>query len=124
MSSFSAIVAHADLSSADLEDILQRQCKSKRMRGIRHMLNYHPDKPQYSETKHDNFLTDPQWLKGVALLEKYNLSLEIHVLPRQMQRSADVVRQFPGVMFMVDHCGLPYERDDETMKLWRDGMLM
>ena len=86
------------------------------------MLNYHPDKPQYSETKHDNFLTDPQWLKGVALLEKYNLSLELHVLPRQMQRSAAVVQKFPGIMFMVDHCGLPYERDEETMKLWRDGM--
>ena len=24
---------------------------------------------------------------------------------------------------MVDHCGLPYERDKETMKLWREGKL-
>ena len=22
---------------------------------------------------------------------------------------------------MVDHCGLPYERDEATMKLWREG---
>lgn len=36
-------------------------------------------------------------------------------------RAAEVTRQFPGVMFMVNHCGLPYERDSNTMKLWRDG---
>jgi predicted TIM-barrel fold metal-dependent hydrolase len=28
---------------------------------------------------------------------------------------------FPGVMFMVNHCGLPYERDTQTMKIWREG---
>ena len=22
---------------------------------------------------------------------------------------------------MVDHCGLPYERDDATMRVWKEG---
>ena len=83
---YSAIVGHADLSSSDLEDVLQRHCQFTRLRGIRHMLNYHPDKPQYSEPAHDNYLTDPAWIKGFGLLEKYNLSFELHVLPRQMHR--------------------------------------
>ena len=91
------------------------------MRGIRHVLNYHPTKPIFSEQVHDNFLTDPKWLSGVALLEKYNLSLEMQVLPHQMKRSAEVAKTFPGVMFMVDHCGLPYERDEAKMKEWREG---
>ena len=81
-----AIVGHCDLSSSDAESVLQQHCQSNRMRGIRHMLNYHPEKMIYSEAPHDNFLTDPQWLKGLALLEKYNLSFEMHVLPRQMHR--------------------------------------
>ena len=38
-----------------------------------------------------------------------------------LSRAAAVARQFPRVMFMVDHCGLPYERDAVTMKLWRSG---
>ena len=50
------------------------------------MLNYHHTKPLYSEAQHDKFLTDPQWLKGVALLEEFNLSFEMHVLPAQMHR--------------------------------------
>ncbi len=38
-----------------------------------------------------------------------------------LPRAAEVVRQNPGVRFMVDHCGLPYQRDDGTMKTWREG---
>lgn len=117
-----AIVGHADLSADNLEDVLERHCQSKRMRGIRQVLNHHPTKPIFGEQDHDNFLTDPKWLSGVALLEKYNLSLEMQVLPHQMKRSAEVAKKFPGVMFMVDHCGLPYERDEVKMKEWREGL--
>ena len=118
-----AIVGHADLSADNVEDVLKWHCESLKMRGIRHMLNHHPTKPIYSEQKHDNFLTDPKWLAGVGLLEKYNLSFEFHVLPHQMKRSADVARKFPGVMFMVDHCGIPYERDDAKIAELKDGNL-
>ena len=83
---YSAIIGYADLSSSGLEDTLQRHCQFKRFRGVRHMLNYHPDKPQYSEPSHDNYLTDPTWIKGFGLLEKYNLSFELHILHRQMHR--------------------------------------
>ena len=81
-----AIVGYADLTSVDLDDILKRHCQSSRFRGIRHMLNFHPDKPQYNAPTHDNYLTDPAWIKGFGLLEKYNLSFDLHVLPRQMHR--------------------------------------
>ena len=37
-------------------------------------------------------------------------------------RAVEVTKQFPDVMFMVDHCGLPYKRDRDTMKLWREGI--
>ena len=48
-------------------------------------------------------------------------SLEIGGLCLFECRAAEVTRQFPDVMFMVDHCGLPYERDSATMKVWREG---
>lgn len=81
-----AIVGHCDLSATNLDDILRRHALSDRMRGIRHMLNFHPDYPQYSEAKHDDFLTDKQWIEGFALLEKYRMSFEMHILPVQMKR--------------------------------------
>ena len=86
MVSTAAIIGHADLSSSDLEDTLKRHSESSRVRGIRQLLNFHPEKPQYSEPAHDNYLTDPAWIKGFGLLEKYNLSFDLHVLPHQMHR--------------------------------------
>ena len=82
----SAIVGHCDLSSPQAEDILSRHVQSKRFRGIRHILNCHATKAIYSEAPHDDFLTNPKWLEGVALLQKFGLSFEIHILPAQMQR--------------------------------------
>ena len=32
-----------------------------------------------------------------------------------------MVRQFPNVMVMLNHCGAPYIRDEPTMKVWREG---
>ena len=49
------------------------------------MLNYDPDKPLYSEATQE-YLDNPQWVEGVGLLEKYGLSFELHILPRQMER--------------------------------------
>ena len=118
-----ATVGYCDLSSPQARDILQRHCESKRMRGIRQLLLYHPTKPTPVKAPHDKYLTDPQWLKGVALLEEFNLSFEFLVLPEQMHRAAEVTRQFPSVKFMLNHCGLwPLMNDEASMKLWREGL--
>ena len=38
-------------------------------------------------------------------------------------RAAEVVKQYPNVMVMLEHCGLPYEKDEPSMKLWKEGVL-
>ncbi len=107
-----AIVGHCDLSSPDVEDILQRHSEHKRMRGIRQTLNYSEDHPEYCAARHDNYLTDPNWIRGFSLLEKYNLSFELLVLPRQMSRcvyeanrsSALEVRVRTPYQLFIIHC--------------------
>ena len=79
------IIGFADLTSSNLDETLQQHCKFSRFRGIRQMLNFHPDKPKYSIATRD-YLTDPSWIKGFGLLEKYSLSFELQVLPHQMHR--------------------------------------
>ena len=32
-----------------------------------------------------------------------------------------MVKNHPGVRVMVDHCGIPYERDADSMTVWREG---
>lgn len=118
-----AIIGHCDLSREDVEDILKRHCsQSPRMRGIRHRITNHPTKPIYNDVDHDNFLTSPEWLRGLSLLEKYHLSFELHILPGQLMKAIEAVRQNPGIYFILNHCGLPYERDEHTMHIWREGV--
>eukprot|EP00731_Ephydatia_muelleri_P033619 Em0034g1a len=108
----------------DVEDVLKRHCsQSSRMKGIRHLINHHPTMPIYSEVDHNHFLSSPQWLRGLSLLEKHHLSFELHILPGQMMEAVEAVRQNPGVQFILNHCGLPYERDEHTMRVWREGVM-
>eukprot|EP00731_Ephydatia_muelleri_P030628 Em0022g142a len=119
-----AIVGQCDLSRDDVEDVLKRHCsQSSRMKGIRHLINHHPTMPIYSEVDHNHFLSSPQWLRGLSLLEKHHLSFELHILPGQMMEAVEAVRQNPGVQFILNHCGLPYERDEHTMRVWREGVM-
>lgn len=81
-----AIVGHCNLSAANAADVLRRHALYKRFRGIRHMLNFHPDYSEYSEAANDDFLTDKDWIQGFGLLEQYQMSFEMHILPHQMHR--------------------------------------
>lgn len=81
-----AIVGYCDLATPQAEDTLRRHCQSPRFHGVRQVLNHHPTNPIFSEAPHDKYLTDPQWLKGVSLLQKFGLSFELHILPCQMHR--------------------------------------
>lgn len=117
-------MGYCNLKSDDVDATLQEHCKYKNMRGIRQLLNYHPDKPEYCEADSDDYLTNPKWLEGLGLLTKYNLSFELHCLPRQMATAYEVVRKYNNLQFILNHCGLPYEKDEASKKLWKQGILV
>ena len=115
------IVAHCDLSSPNVEAILLEHSKYPRVKGIRQLLDYHPKRNNLQQAPHDNYLTNPVWQKGIGLLEKYNFSFDLHVVSYQMERASEVMRMYPNVQFIVDHNGLPVDRDEEGIKLWKEG---
>ena len=93
------------------------------MRGIRQLLDYHPTCKELRQAPHDKFLDDPAWLKGLALLEKYNFSFDMHVTYNQMERASRVIGNHPNIQFIIDHNGLPYDKDEETVKAWQEGRI-
>ncbi|XP_065839080.1 uncharacterized protein y4mH-like [Oscarella lobularis] len=116
------IVAHCDLHADDAARILEAQSKYERVRGIRQLLDYHPTCKELRQAPHDKFLDDPAWLKGLALLEKYNFSFDMHVTYNQMERASRVIGNHPNIQFIIDHNGLPYDKDEETVKAWQEGL--
>jgi predicted TIM-barrel fold metal-dependent hydrolase len=117
-----AIVAWADLADPAVEATLERQCAHPNLRGIRFMLNHLPDQPLYSFTDRPDWLTDPGWQQGFALLEKYHLSFDLQIYPHQMPAAAALATHHPNTQLLLNHTGLPIHRDAAYLDSWRQHM--
>ena len=115
------IVAYADLSKEDVEDVLQRHLEHPNLRGIRQILNHGPD-PKHHFVDRGDLMEDTRWRAGLALLEQYGLSFDLQVWPWQMQDAAALAAMFPGIQLILNHAGMPLDRESEGLEVWRCGM--
>jgi predicted TIM-barrel fold metal-dependent hydrolase len=114
------IVGFADFSSADVESVLERHARYPRMRGIRQVLNRHRN-PVLNRAPQD-FLVDESWQKNLGLLQRYGWSFDAQVYYQQMPALAGLARRYPDIQFVLDHAGMPAERDAAGIEGWKRGM--
>jgi predicted TIM-barrel fold metal-dependent hydrolase len=115
------IVAAADLSKPDVERTLEGFKVLPAMRGIRQILNVH-NNPFYDFAGYD-FMNDPAWQAGFALLKKFDLSFELQIYPSQMLKAAELAQNNPGTTLILNHTGMFVDRDTVSgWRIWRDGM--
>lgn len=104
------IVAHANLASANLKELLETFEKDHpRVKGVRQLLNWSDENPSLSMTDRGDYLTDRQWLEGFQLLVSKSFSFDFHIYPSQMAEAAKIARQNPNSILILDHCGLPFD---------------
>ena len=116
----SAIVASVELQKADAEKVIAEHVSFPNVRGIRQIVNWHKN-AKYTFTGHD-FLTNDAWLAGFRLLRKYKLSFDLQLYPGQMGEAVKLARHNPETLIVVNHTGMPLERDEAGLALWREGM--
>lgn len=114
------IVAFADFSSSKIREILDGHARFPRMRGIRQVLNRHPD-PKLNRAPKD-YLADDSWQKNLGLLKPYRWSFDVQVYWQQMPAVASLARRHPDLQFIIDHAGMPAERDAAGLEGWRKAM--
>jgi predicted TIM-barrel fold metal-dependent hydrolase len=115
------IVAFAALNESDVEPVLARHRQFKNVRGIRQILNWHRD-PRKTYLSRPDLMQDPAWLRGFELLRKYGLSFDLQIYPSQMADAADLAAQHPDQRIILNHTGMPVDRDAQGVELWRRGM--
>lgn len=120
-----AIVAFASLNDPDVEALLATHAGYSKVRGIRHILNWHPD-PKRTYTAR-NLFEDDALARGYALLGKYGLSFDLQIYPNQMTAAYELVRRFPDVPVIINHMGMPVRDtadnpDPGGLAAWRNGM--
>ena len=104
-----AIVAHADLRDPDVEGVLERHLEYPNMRGIR-------------DFSYGDYLVEPDFQRGFALLERYGLVSSVGVTWPDMEKLRGLAAKLPNIVIVIDHAGFPEERSPEYFKHWQRGM--
>jgi len=116
-----AIVAGADLSADNVQEVLEGHAVFANTRGIRQILNVHAN-PLYDYVGR-HYMREPQWRKNFALLKRYSMSFDLQLYPSQMKEAAELAQEHPDTQFIVNHAGMFVDRSSvEGFRAWRDGL--
>jgi L-fuconolactonase len=92
------VVGWVDLRSAQIHSELQTLTKNPKLVGVRHIVQSELD---------DNFLLRPEFLRGVSMLEEFNLAYDILIYEKHLPVATEFVRRFPRQRFVLDHLAKP-----------------
>ncbi len=100
------IVAEVHLQQDDAQQVIERHMAYANMRGVR---DFGPG----------NYLIDPQWRTGYALLEAHDLVACLDSSPQTYADMRSLAEAFPNIVISLDHAGFPRQRDAEYFAMWK-----
>lgn len=103
------VVGWLDLCSPQLEKQLQMYATHPKLVGVRHVIHDEAD---------DDFMLRPNFIRGIAQLEMYDLSYDLLLFPRHLPNAIRLAEAFPGQRFVLDHLGKPGIREGK-MEPWK-----
>jgi predicted TIM-barrel fold metal-dependent hydrolase len=115
------IVARATLNAPNVDQILEGHARYKNIRGIRHAVNWHPD-PVKTYVSRPDLIRTEEWRHGFSLLGKFGFSFDLQLYPEQMQDAAALANAYPDILIILNHTGMPVDRDEEGIGRWQRGM--
>ncbi len=92
------VVGWVDLRSPRLQFELESLAVNPKLVGVRHIVQSEPD---------ERFLLQPDFLRGIAMLEEFDLAYDILIYTRHLPVAAEFVTKFPRQRFVLDHLAKP-----------------
>jgi len=97
------VVGWVDLQSEQAEAQIAAFAQHPKAVGVRHVIHDEED---------IDFMLRPAFIRGVQLLEKYNLAYDILIFPKHLTNTIGFVKQFSEQQtFVVDHIAKPLIKD-------------
>jgi len=97
------VVGWLDLQSEQAEEQIATFAKHPKAVGVRHVIHDEED---------IDFMLRPAFIRGVQLLEKYDLAYDILIFPKHLTNTIEFVKQFSdNQTFVVDHIAKPLIKD-------------
>jgi L-fuconolactonase len=92
------VVGWVDLRSARLRIEFESFARRSKLVGVRHIVQSEPD---------ERFLLQPDFLRGIAMLEEFDLAYDMLIYTRHLPVAAEFVARFPRQRFVLDHMAKP-----------------
>jgi L-fuconolactonase len=105
------VVGWVDLRSPHVHADLQSFAGNSKLVGIRHIVQAEPD----------DFLLDADFLRGISVLEEFNLAYDLLIYTKHLPLAAEFVKRFPRQRFVLDHLAKPPIRSG-AIDPWARGM--
>ncbi len=105
------VVGWVDLRSPRLYRDLQSFAGKSKLVGIRHIVQSEPD----------DFLLDADFLRGISVLEEFDLAYDLLIYTKHLPLAAEFVKRFPRQRFVLDHLAKPPIKS-RAIGLWARGI--
>lgn len=106
------VVGWVDLCSPELEVQLGPYTRHPKLVGVRHVIHDESD---------DDFMLSSAFVKGIEKLADYNLTYDLLLFPRHIEKAIELASLFPEQRFVLDHLSKPFIRAG-MMQPWKDDM--
>ena len=116
-----AIVGHVVFIQPNCGEILEQHATYPLVRGIRSRPNTSKG-AGHSIRGQPGTMQDDHWRRNFSLLEKHGMSWDMRIPYWHLEEGAEVARCFPGIPMVVNHTGLPLDRSEEGLLIWRRGL--
>src|SRR5205807_9279869 len=77
---------------------LESFARKSKLVGVRHIVQSEQD---------ERFLVQPDFLRGIAMLEEFDLAYDILIYTRHLPVATEFVARFPRQRFVLDHMANP-----------------
>ena len=115
-------VAQAQFDHPDIEEVLKGHSAFAQVRGIRHKPKSTEEGSAADKRGARGSMDDPQWRKGYALLQRYGYSFDLQIPYWHLDQAADLAADFPKIMIIINHTGLPAIRNRSNIARWYDAL--
>ena len=106
------VVGWFDLQSEKIDEQLDQYAAHPKLVGARHVIHDEPD---------DDFMFRPAFLRGLELLQNYNLSYDLLLFPKHLKSAAELVGLLPDQTFILDHISKP-RISSGIFQPWKDDL--
>jgi L-fuconolactonase len=93
-----SIVGWVDLRAENIRERLAHYKQFKAIKGFRHIL----------QGEDPSFMLQPDFVRGIAALKEFGFTYDLLIFPQHLFAANELVKQFPGQKFVIDHIAKPY----------------